>query len=48
LPLADRSLVMYPERMRWHYKKPIFGREAYMEQMAGQKRSNGPAEGGPL
>lgn len=48
LPLADRSLAMYPERMRWHYKKPIFGREAYMEQMAGQKRSNGPAEGGSL
>ena len=38
LPLADRSLVMYPERSRWHYKKTIMGREAYMEQMANQKK----------
>lgn len=46
LPLSDRSLAMYPERMRWHYKKTIFGRKAYMEQMAGQKQSRTPKEDG--
>jgi predicted dehydrogenase len=38
LPLEDRSLVMYPERSRWHYKKDVHGREWYMEQMANVKR----------
>ena len=36
LPLADRSLVMYPEKMRWNYKKDLMGRAAYMAQMARQ------------
>lgn len=40
LPLEDRSLTMYPERMRWHYKKGILGREAYMQQLAGQKKGD--------
>ena len=30
LPLEDRSLAMYPERSRWHCKKTLMGREAYM------------------
>lgn len=38
LPLEDRSLVMYPEKARWNYKKDIHGREWYMEQMAAVKR----------
>jgi hypothetical protein len=38
LPLEDRSLTMYPERSRWHYKKQILGEQTYMEQMRGQKR----------
>ena len=38
LPLEDRSLTMYPQRTRWHYKKTILGREAYMAQLAQQKR----------
>ena len=38
LPLEDRSLTMYPQRTRWHYKKTIMGREAYMDQLAQQKR----------
>ena len=37
LPLEDRSLVMYPERSRWHYKKPLLGEEAYMGMLAQQK-----------
>ena len=32
-PIEDRSLVMYPQRTRWHYKKPLLGREQYMAQM---------------
>ena len=39
LPLEDRSLVMYPERARWHYKKDVYGREWYMEQMARARKS---------
>lgn len=39
LPLADRSLTMYPEKARWEYKKEVYGREWYMEQMAQVKRS---------
>ena len=38
LPLEDRSLVMYPKKMRWHYKKGILGRESYMEEMNRQHR----------
>ena len=33
LPLADRSLVMYPQKGRWHYKKDVNGAEWYREQM---------------
>ncbi|NKB68885.1 MAG: hypothetical protein GKR89_17605 [Candidatus Latescibacteria bacterium] len=36
LPLADRSLEMYPEKSRWNYKKDLMGAEAYMAQMARQ------------
>lgn len=39
LPLEDRSLVMYPEKWRWHYKKELYGREWYMEQMAQTKKT---------
>ena len=38
LPLEDRSLTMYPQQTRWHYKKTIMGREAYMAQLAQQKQ----------
>ena len=38
LPLEDRSLVMYPEKSRWHYKKDLHGSEWYAEQMASVKR----------
>ena len=38
LPLEDRSLVMYPEKWRWHYKKDIYGQAWYMEQMANAKQ----------
>ena len=38
LPLADRSITMYPERSRWFYKKTLMGDEAYMKQLAGQKK----------
>ena len=34
LPLEDRSLVMYPQKMRWYYKKDLHGKEWYAEQMA--------------
>ncbi len=37
LPLEDRSLAMYPERSRWHYKKPLLGEKAYMDILAQQK-----------
>ena len=37
LPLEDRSLTMYPQRSRWHYKKPLLGEEAYMNALAQQK-----------
>ena len=33
-PVEDRSLVMYPVKARWNYKKEVYGREWYMEQMA--------------
>ncbi len=38
-PLPDRSLVMYPVPARWNFKKEVYGREAYMEQLAGWTRS---------
>jgi len=38
LPLEDRNLVMYPEKMRWHYKKDLYGSEWYAQQMANAKR----------
>ena len=41
LPLADRSLVMYPEKSRWNYKKDLIGQAAYMEQMARQVEGSG-------
>ena len=37
-PIEDRSLVMHPQKSRWHYKKDLLGREWYMEQMRQQKR----------
>ena len=37
-PIEDRSLVMYPQKSRWHYKKDLFGREQYMAQMQQWKR----------
>lgn len=37
LPLADRSLVMYPQNSRWNYKKEILGEEAYMQELAAQR-----------
>lgn len=37
LPLADRELVMYPEKARWHYKKEIYGGDWYREQLAMHK-----------
>ncbi|MEO2161493.1 MAG: Gfo/Idh/MocA family oxidoreductase [bacterium] len=39
LPLEDRSLVMYPQKMRWYYKKDLHGKEWYAEQMAKAKRA---------
>ena len=37
-PIEDRSLVMHPQKSRWHYKKDVLGREWYMEQMRQQRR----------
>ena len=34
LPLEDRSLTMFPERWRWHYKKDVYGADWYRDQMA--------------
>ena len=34
LPVADRSIMMYPEVWRWHYKKNVHGEDWYREQMA--------------
>lgn len=33
LPVEDRSIMMYPEVWRWHYKKDVHGAEWYREQM---------------
>ena len=30
---------MYPQKMRWHYKKDLYGKEWYAEQMAKAKRA---------
>ena len=38
LPLADRSLVMYPQNSRWNYKKEIMGHDAYMDALAQQRK----------
>ena len=47
-PIEDRSLVMYPEKDRWYYKKELMGREAYMTQLAQQVKAGrgGPEEQG--
>ena len=39
LPLTDRGLALYPVKARWNYKKEVYGREWYMEQMALAKKS---------
>jgi predicted dehydrogenase len=41
LPLADRSLKMYPVRGRWHYKKEVHGAEWYREAMTQHKKPSG-------
>jgi hypothetical protein len=33
LPIEDRSLMMYPQRGRWNYKKDVHGADWYREQM---------------
>jgi predicted dehydrogenase len=33
-PIEDRSLIMYPVPSRWNFKKDIYGRDDYMEQLA--------------
>jgi len=33
-PLEDRSLAMYPVPARWNFKKEVYGRQEYMEQLA--------------
>lgn len=38
LPIEDRSISMLPQKSRWFYKKTLMGREAYMQQLAAQKR----------
>ena len=38
LPLADRSLRIIPRPSRMYNKKPIFGREKYMDQVLSQKK----------
>ena len=38
LPLQDRSLRLIPHPARMENKKPIFGREKYMEQVLGFKK----------
>ena len=34
LPLECRSLVMYPVPSRWNFKKEVYGRDDYMQQLA--------------
>ena len=38
LPLADRSLRIIPRPSRMYNKKPIFGRENYIDQVLSQKK----------
>ena len=38
LPMEDRSISMLPQKSRWFYKKTLMGREAYMQQLAVQKK----------
>ncbi len=38
LPLTDRSLVFYPEKSRWHYKKDVHGPEWYRKQLHAVRR----------
>lgn len=38
LPLADRSLRIIPKPSRMYNKKPIFGREKYMDQVLSHKK----------
>jgi hypothetical protein len=33
-PLEDRSQAMYPVPARWNFKKEVYGRDQYMEQLA--------------
>ena len=37
-PVEDRSISMLPQKTRWFYKKTIMGDEAYMAQLAEQKK----------
>lgn len=39
LPLEDRGLKMYPVNARWNYKKEVYGRERYMQDMATYTKS---------
>ena len=39
-PIEDRSLVMYPVASRWNFKKDIYGRDDYMNQLAVWTRTN--------
>ena len=39
LPLADRSLSMFPVRTRWNYKKEVYGEAWYREQMSDHIKS---------
>lgn len=41
LPLADRSLKMYPVKGRWHYKKEVHGAKWYREAMTQHKKASG-------
>jgi predicted dehydrogenase len=38
LPIEDRSIRMLPQKSRWFYKKTLMGSDAYMAQLAQQKR----------
>ena len=37
LPIEDRSIVMYPEKWRWYYKKDVYGVEWYRDAMRTHK-----------
>ena len=38
IPIEDRSISMLPQKSRWFYKKTLMGHEAYMQQLAAQKK----------